>query len=152
MNIIVGMFAVLALLTSVAQAKFGLVVKPTSVIDFGKTLNPDAAPYLFASKISLEVTNKAAGAVPQWYLSLAANGNFISASRPSLSMPLSRLAWRRTGTSTYLTMTTVPALVISGTSTGTFTYAIDFQLSPAWTDPAVNDYRADLVVLLTDTP
>ena len=139
-------------LNAVAYAKFSLAVKPSGAINFGNNLDPDATPYLFNKFATFQVTNKNPGAVAEWFLTVAGQGNFASLADPSRSIALGQLEWKRSDTATYAPMTLSSARVASGTAIGVFSYDIDFRFNLTWNDPAARDYRGTLEVTLTDTP
>jgi len=112
---------------------------------------PSSTPYILAEAdgeyaVDLVVESNYTGT---WYLKVKGIGDFNNGSS---TFPLSRLSWRKDGTSSFTSMTTSYATVTSGTATSPQHISMDYQLEVDWTDPPGEDYSTTITYLLTTTP
>ncbi len=79
-----------------------------------------------------------------WFLTISAGTEHFTGGDPSNPLPASLVQFRRNGTSTYSSVSTVPAS-LSGSTTarngrGSATIGIDYKIAPGFDYPSSNDY------------
>ena len=109
------------------------------------TISPLTSPITLLSAVTATVVANAG-----WTLTGSGAGAFSDGTGHTI--PLSELAWRRTGGTTFTPFTTTPATITTGAATTGTTVPLDYRLTVGYSDPASTSPYSTTITYIATTP